>query len=192
MTLAPVRAPTKPWVVETGNPRTVASMTVAPAPNKTASRKSSEVAIASGTIPLPEATALGVFAGIRAIARRLHKEQLSSVTVALQGLGEVGLRLAGMLSAAGARLKLSDVHPDRAQKAAQEFGAEVVPATEIHKTDCDIFAPCALGGVIQDETLSELRAKPALAPYFAFSSRLVLVLEGEVFEVQAHEVRRGH
>ncbi|MEM7204778.1 MAG: Glu/Leu/Phe/Val dehydrogenase dimerization domain-containing protein [Planctomycetota bacterium] len=108
---------------------------------------------------LAEPTAIGVQAGIEAVALRLGHQDLRGVRVAVQGLGQVGSRLARSLARSGARLVLTDLDQDRAAAFGRELDAEVVAPAAIVATECDVFAPCALGGVIDDETLPTLRAK---------------------------------
>lgn len=111
---------------------------------------------------LAEPTALGVFAGIRAVAARLgatDATDLEGLTVAVQGLGEVGQRVARMLHASGARLVLADVQEERARDLGRELDAEVVDAREVRRTPCDIYSPCAMGGVIHAKSLPMLQAR---------------------------------
>jgi leucine dehydrogenase len=105
------------------------------------------------------ATAYGVFIGLRAAVKyRLGRGDLDGLKVALQGVGHVGYLLARRLHDAGARLTLCDIYPQQAQRAADELGASVVPPEDIYQQDVDVFAPCALGAVINDDTLYRLRA----------------------------------
>ena len=102
-------------------------------------------------------TAHGVFRAMQAAARfRWGADSLAGRTVALQGLGNVGLNLARELREAGARLVVADVDPERARRAAAELGAAAVEPAEIYGAAADVFAPCALGGVLNDETLPRL------------------------------------
>jgi leucine dehydrogenase len=103
-------------------------------------------------------TARGVFRAIQASAKhRWGSDDLSGRTVALQGCGHVGYHLARELKGAGASLVVADVGAERAARAAREFGARTVEPREIYDVEADVFAPCALGGVINDETLPRLR-----------------------------------
>ncbi len=104
-------------------------------------------------------TALGVFAGLRAVARELDFPGLEGVCVVVQGLGGVGWRLCELLHRAGASLLVSDLRKDLAAAAAASFGAEIVAPDAAHAVDADIYAPCALGGVIDQRTLPELGAR---------------------------------
>lgn len=102
-------------------------------------------------------TARGVLAGIRAAVRhRLNKESLSGVVVAIQGTGHVGAILARLLKAEGAALILSDKDPQRLQTLATELDAPTLPVADIIRADCDVFAPCALGGVLTAESIAQL------------------------------------
>ncbi|MFP4129610.1 MAG: Leu/Phe/Val dehydrogenase [Halorhodospira sp.] len=103
-------------------------------------------------------TAYGVFTGVRtAVRHRLGADGLSGVRVALQGLGSAGWKLGEHLHAAGARLWVSDVDRDRVAQAAAAWGAEAVDPAAIHAQPVDVFAPCALGAVLNDATIPELR-----------------------------------
>lgn len=105
-------------------------------------------------------TALGGFVGIRAVAQHLWgSDDLTGRTVAVQGLGATGYDLARRLHGAGARLIVADVRGDVVRDAVAEFGAEAVRPEAIHAVEADIFAPCAMGAVINDETLPELRVR---------------------------------
>jgi len=110
-------------------------------------------------------TAYGVYCGIHAaLAHASNKPYrcdapLGGATVAVQGLGNVGYRLCQYLHEAGARLIVADIHDDVVERACTEFAAEAVDADVVHRADADVFAPCALGGAINNETISTLRAK---------------------------------
>ncbi len=103
-------------------------------------------------------TVHGVAAGIRAAVRhRLGRGSLAGSVVAVQGLGHVGYGLCERLAAEGARLVVADIAPEAARRAAGAFGAAVVPPAEIVDAEADVFAPCALGAVLDDETVGRLR-----------------------------------
>lgn len=105
-------------------------------------------------------TARGVFRALLAAARyRWNSETLSGKTVALQGCGNVGYHLAANLHKAGARLIVSDVDAAKIERVVKEFGALVAASDEIYASDADIFAPCALGGIINDDTIPKLKAE---------------------------------
>jgi leucine dehydrogenase len=103
-------------------------------------------------------TAHGVFRAVQASAKqRWGSDDLTGKTVAIQGCGNVGHYLAKELHEAGAKLIVSDIDPERAQRVANETGAQIVQGDEIYSVDADIFAPCALGGIINDETLPKFK-----------------------------------
>jgi leucine dehydrogenase len=106
------------------------------------------------------ATAHGVFRALQASAQhRWGSDDLAGRTVALQGCGHVGYHLAVELHRAGARLIVSDINAERTQRVATECAAAVVAPDEIYSARADIFAPCGLGGIINDETLPQLRVE---------------------------------
>lgn len=108
-------------------------------------------------------TARGVFIGLQAtVEQRLGRSDLAGLRVAVQGLGSVGYRLAEQLHEAGARLWVTDLYPERVARAVAELGAEAVEAEAIYDLEVDVFAPCALGAVINDDTIPRLRA-PVIA-----------------------------
>ncbi|MDQ3673531.1 MAG: NAD-binding protein [Gemmatimonadota bacterium] len=105
-------------------------------------------------------TAHGVFRAVQASAnRRWGSDSLEDRTVSIQGCGSVGSYLARELHHAGARLVVSDIDPSKAARVAKATGAEVVEADAIYRVDADIFAPCALGGIINDETIPLLKVE---------------------------------
>jgi leucine dehydrogenase len=105
-------------------------------------------------------TALGVFEGLKAAVRhRLGRDDLSGLRVAIQGVGSVGLRLAGLLAQDGASLVVADVNRDAAHQVAVRHGAEVVSVDEILFADVDVLSPNALGGVFHDLTIPRVRAQ---------------------------------
>jgi leucine dehydrogenase len=79
------------------------------------------------------------------------------VRVAVQGIGHVGYHLCRELHAEGAVLTVADVDPLKAERAQREFGASVVSLDAIFQTECDVFAPCALGSALNDKTIPALR-----------------------------------
>lgn len=104
-------------------------------------------------------TARGVFRAMEVAVERRLGRSLAEVTVAVQGVGHVGLALCEMLHAAGARLIIAEPRSDVAARAATMFGAELVASRAIAAAPADVFAPCALGGALNLATLSALRAK---------------------------------
>jgi leucine dehydrogenase len=113
----------------------------------------------AGGDPGPK-TALGVFLGIKAAVQfRLGRSDLEGVTVAVQGLGGVGYHLCELLAAEGVRLSVADVRPEVVGRAVGEFRARTVTAEEILALDVDVLAPCALGAVLNAQSISRLRAR---------------------------------
>ncbi|MGZ0186819.1 MAG: Leu/Phe/Val dehydrogenase, partial [Alphaproteobacteria bacterium] len=103
-------------------------------------------------------TAMGVFAGLRAAVRhRLGAETMSGLTVAVQGLGAVGWSLAEQLHEAGAELIVADIRTDAVDKAVADLGATAVSVDGIYDAQADVFAPCALGAVLNDGTIPRLK-----------------------------------
>lgn len=102
--------------------------------------------------------ALGVFEAIRAVAPLLERE-LARLHAAVQGLGQVGYRVAKQLAAAGTRLSVADVDGRRVERACAEFGAVAVDADSIYDVEADVFSPNAAGGVVNDATLPRLRCR---------------------------------
>lgn len=105
-------------------------------------------------------TALGVFLALKAaVKHRLKTDQLKGLTVAIQGLGKVGMRLAQQLHAEGASLVVADVHAGALREAKEKFGAREVAPDAIVTSECDVLAPCALGAILDDVTVPLLKAK---------------------------------
>jgi leucine dehydrogenase len=106
------------------------------------------------------ATALGVFHGIRASVRHAFgADDLTDRRVLVQGIGAVGGRLAELLREAGAQVMLADLSEERAAAAAATLGAVSTPAHHVFDADCDVFAPCATGGVLSAESIPLLRCR---------------------------------
>lgn len=114
-------------------------------------------AAASGD-PSP-VTAEGVFRGVALSVRRALNRDLDGITVAIQGVGHVGAYLADKLHAAGARLTITDTNPEALRAVAERTGARIVSPADIFEAQADVFAPCALGGAINAETLPRLKAR---------------------------------
>ncbi|HET7295495.1 MAG TPA: Glu/Leu/Phe/Val dehydrogenase [Gemmatimonadales bacterium] len=105
-------------------------------------------------------TAYGVYRGIKACARyRYGADTLTGKHVALQGCGSVGYHLAKLLHAEGADLTCSDIDPQRVKRVVEECGAKAVASDDIYGVRADVFAPCALGAVINDTTVSRLEVE---------------------------------
>ncbi|MDH3758378.1 MAG: amino acid dehydrogenase [Gammaproteobacteria bacterium] len=105
-------------------------------------------------------TALGVFHGIEAaVAARLGVDSLEGITVAVQGVGHVGVYLCELLQAAGAKLVVADVNAENLRGACALVPAETVAPRDILFSDADVLAPCALGNVLNSQTIPHIRAK---------------------------------
>lgn len=105
------------------------------------------------------ATAYGTFVGIQACVReKLGRGDLKGLRVAIQGVGNVGFRLAQHLHAAGAKLWVTDIHAPAVERCVSELGATAVGMEAIFAIEADVFAPCALGAILNDRTVPLLRA----------------------------------
>jgi leucine dehydrogenase len=105
-------------------------------------------------------TAHGVFRAIQASAReRWGSDDLVNKVVAIQGCGHVGYYLAKELHEAGAKLIASDIDAERVKRVVTDFGARAVASDEIYAVESDIFAPCALGAIINDKTIPQLKVE---------------------------------
>ena len=102
-------------------------------------------------------TAYGVYCGIRTSARhRLKKEKLEGLTVAIQGVGETGARLAEMLAADRCRVIAADINRQNLKRLREKIHFDQISPEKIYNADCDIFAPCALGGILNQQTIPKL------------------------------------
>lgn len=105
-------------------------------------------------------TAYGILLGMKAACKEAYgTDDLAGKTVAVQGVGNVAYNLCKHLHEKGASLIVTDINKRAVQKAVSEFGAKAVDINDIYSVDCDIFSPCALGAVINDETIPLLKAK---------------------------------
>ncbi len=105
-------------------------------------------------------TAHGVFQGIKAcVMEKFGVDSLDGMRVAIQGTGQVGYYLAGNLHDEGAKLIVTDINKERQRRLIEEFGAISVEPEEIYGVEAEVFAPCALGAVLNDRTIPSLRVK---------------------------------
>lgn len=112
----------------------------------------------AGADPSPF-TSHGVMRGIEAAVKvGMGKDTLEGVRVAISGMGNVGMGLAKLLHERGAKLTVCDIREDKVQEAARKFGAETISIEDYMGADVDVLAPCALGGVINDETIPMIKA----------------------------------
>lgn len=103
-------------------------------------------------------TAYGTWKGIKACAKETWgTASLAGKTIAVQGLGHVGYALCKLLKDEGAKLIVTDISTENAKRVVDEFGAVYVSPSEIYDVECDIFSPCALGAIINDETIPRLK-----------------------------------
>ncbi len=106
------------------------------------------------------ATARGTLQGMRAACAAVFDSQdLGGRSVAVQGLGMVGTEVLKGLHAAGATIYVADIDESRVRELATSYGATVVSPDAIHALEVDIYSPCALGAVVNDETIGHLRCK---------------------------------
>ena len=125
-------------------------------------------------------TARGVFRAMQAAAK--HKwgsDDLSGRTVAIQGCGHVGYFLAGELARVGAKLIVTDVDQEKAKRAVDDHGATAVAPEKIYSAAADVFAPCALGGVINDQTIPQFKAELVVG---AANNQLLEPRHGDLLE----------
>jgi leucine dehydrogenase len=109
--------------------------------------------------PSPQ-TALGVRRAIEAAAKfKLHRENLEGIRIAIQGAGHVGYYLAKELHERGAQLIMSDINQANLEKCVEQFQVQTCPPEQIYDVEADVFAPCALGAVLNMDTVKRLRVK---------------------------------
>jgi leucine dehydrogenase len=103
-------------------------------------------------------TAYGVYQGMKACAKKAYgSDSLEGKRISIQGAGHVSSHLAKFLSKEGAQLFICDIYDDKVDALAKEVDAEVVDPDDIYGLDVDIFSPCALGGVVNDDTIEHLK-----------------------------------
>lgn len=103
-------------------------------------------------------TALGTFTGMKACVNKVFgSDSLKDRKIAIQGIGHVGTYLVELLHKAGAKLYISDIDEEKLKPVAKKYGCKVVNNDKIYELDVDIFAPCAMGGIINDETIPKLK-----------------------------------
>ena len=103
-------------------------------------------------------TALGVYSGIKAtVKKKMGKDSLHGLKIGVQGVGNVGSHLCKLLSREGVILYVSDVDKVSLKRVANEFGAQIIDLESIYSSDMDIYAPCALGGTINNFTIPKLK-----------------------------------
>ncbi|XOZ32839.1 Glu/Leu/Phe/Val family dehydrogenase [Halomonadaceae bacterium KBTZ08] len=105
------------------------------------------------------ATAYGAFIGIQtAVRHQLGRDSLEGINIAVQGIGNVGFRLARHLHNAGARLWVHDIHQENMDRAVAELNATPADSEEILYLPVDVLAPCAMGAVLNDQSIDRIQA----------------------------------
>jgi leucine dehydrogenase len=105
-------------------------------------------------------TAYGTYRGMKACAlERYGDDSLKNKAVSIQGVGHVGYYLCENLASEGAKLFVTDIHQDKVDRCVEDFGAEAVASEEIYDVDADIFAPCALGAIVNTATIPRLKVE---------------------------------
>ncbi|MDQ0417324.1 leucine dehydrogenase [Croceifilum oryzae] len=105
-------------------------------------------------------TAFGVYKGMKAAAKEAFgSDSLDGLVVAVQGVGNVAYSMCEYLHKENVKLIVTDINEENVQRAVNDFGAIRVSPEEIYDVECDIFAPCALGGIINDNTIERLKCK---------------------------------
>ena len=103
-------------------------------------------------------TAHGTYMGIKAAAKAKYgDDSVKDLTIAVQGVGHVGYYLCQYLAEEGARLVVTDIDEDRVRQVVKEFGAKTVAPNDIYSVDAPVFAPCALGAIVNDKTLPNMK-----------------------------------
>ncbi len=127
-------------------------------------------------------TAYGVYWGMKACAKlRYGSDSLAGKTVAVQGCGHVGYFLCKLLHEEGAKLIVTDIDTQRVKTVVQDYGATAVQPDEIYGQTADIFAPCALGAVVNDDTLKQFKVEIIAG---AANNQLAEDRHGQQLEVQ--------
>src|SRR5213083_984848 len=125
-------------------------------------------------------TAYGVYRGIKACARyRDGSESLAGKSIALQGCGSVGYHLAKLVFAEGAEITCTDIDPQRVKRGVEEWGGKAGEPDAIYDVQANIFAPCALGAVINDDTVQRLQVEIVAG---AANNQLAEDLHGDLLE----------
>src|SRR3989338_5283682 len=123
-------------------------------------------------------TAYGVLQGMLAcIEKKMGQKSVEGLTIAVQGLGHVGFRLVELLTQEGAKVIACDTDEKSVQKAQDQFQMEVVAPDKIYEVKCDVFAPCALGGILNPKTIPLLKCKVVAG---AANNQLRTDLDGEL------------
>lgn len=105
-------------------------------------------------------TAWGIFRGIQSVLKKIYRsDSLEGRKIAMQGIGSVGLYLLDLLFWHGAEVVIADVNKEKVKSVSNKYGVKVVEPQDILKEKCDILSPCALGGILNEESISQLQCK---------------------------------
>lgn len=105
-------------------------------------------------------TAYGVYMGMKAAAKyKFGSDSLSGRKVLVQGIGHVGATLVEYLTKEGAEVYITDINEDKVREVSHQYGAHIFTGSDLYQADVDIYAPCALGATINDETVLKIKAK---------------------------------
>ena len=105
-------------------------------------------------------TAYGVYMGMKAAAKhQFGSDKLEGKKVLVQGIGHVGETLVMHLVKEGALVQITDIHNEKVEAASKKYGAQIFKGDDVYSADVDIYAPCALGATINDDTIHKLKAK---------------------------------
>jgi leucine dehydrogenase len=114
--------------------------------------------VAGGSGDPSPVTAYGTYRGIKACAReKFGSDSLKGMTVAVQGTGHVGYYLCKYLADEGAKLIVTDIDGERVKRVVREFDAQAVTPDQIYSADAQVFAPCALGAIVNDDTINQFK-----------------------------------
>lgn len=126
--------------------------------------------------PSPK-TAWGCFLGLQATLQEAYgSPEVKGRTVAIEGAGSVGSVYADLIAKAGGRIVVADIKQESAERVAKATGGVTVKPTEIHRVACDVFAPCALGGSLNDETIPQMKCRAVVG---AANNQLLDARHGE-------------
>jgi leucine dehydrogenase len=105
-------------------------------------------------------TAWGVFRGVQSVLKKLFgTESVKGRKILIQGLGDVGGPLAEYLFWEGADLLVCDIDVEKMKRFAHRYGAQMISVDDVYKTPCDVFSPCAMGGILNDQSIAQLRCR---------------------------------
>jgi len=104
-------------------------------------------------------TAQGVFNGLMAaVEYKLKRDSVEGLHVVIQGVGQVGSELARILHQHGAKLTVSDINEAKVQQCVEKFDAKIIAPASLYDVECDVFSPCALGAILNPETIPQIKA----------------------------------